>query len=141
MRHQRSISLLMIDIDQFKLYNDHYGHQQGDDALKTVALAIQQSLSRPSDLAIRYGGEEFLVVLPDTELVGAIQIAHRIQQALAKVRLKHEYSSIDNYLTISCGVAQTVPKRNDKIKTLIQQADIAMYKAKFSGGNETTSFS
>ena len=139
-RHQRSIAVIMIDIDQFKSYNDHYGHQAGDDALKTVAESIKQSLSRPSDLACRYGGEEFLVVLPDTDVVGGFKVARRIQNALFKVHMTHEYSDIQEYLTISCGVAHIIPKRSDKIGSLIKQADIAMYKAKFSGGNETFAF-
>lgn len=139
-RHHRSISAIMIDIDKFKYYNDHYGHQMGDDALRTVAEAITQSLSRPSDLPIRYGGEEFLVILPDTDVVGAFKIARRIQEALYKVRLQHEYSAVANYLTICCGVATCIPKRSDKPDSLIKQADIALYKAKFSGGNKAVAF-
>ncbi len=139
-RHHRSIAVIMIDIDLFKSYNDHYGHQMGDDALKTVAESIKQSLSRPSDMACRYGGEEFLIILPDTDVVGAFKVARRIQNALFKVRILHEYSDIENYVTISCGVSNITPKRSDKISNLVKQADIAMYKAKFSGGNKTFTF-
>jgi len=139
-RHHRSIAVIMIDIDQFKSYNDHYGHQMGDDALKAVAESIKQSLSRPSDLASRYGGEEFLVILPDTDVVGAFKVARRIQNALFKVHMHHAHSAIQDYITISCGVAHIIPKRSDKVSVLIKQADIAMYKAKFSGGNKTFAF-
>ena len=139
-RHHRSIAVIMIDIDQFKSYNDHYGHQMGDDALKTVAESIKQSLSRPSDLACRYGGEEFLVILPDTDVVGGFKVARRIQNALFKVRIPHEHSQIQDYLTTSSGVAHIIPKRGDKINVLVKQADIAMYKAKFSGGNRAFAF-
>lgn len=139
-RHHRPIAVIMIDIDQFKSYNDHYGHQMGDDALKAVAESIKQSLSRPSDLACRYGGEEFLITLPDTDVVGAFKVARRIENALFKVHMPHEFSSIEDYVTISCGVAHIIPKRGNKISDLVKQADIAMYKAKFSGGNKTYSF-
>lgn len=140
-RQQHPVSLIMIDIDKFKDYNDHYGHQAGDDCLKIVAQALKQSLSRPSDLAVRYGGEEFLVVLPDTEITGAIQLARKFQKVLENVNIKHEYSDIANHLTVSCGVASYTPKRSDKVRALVNQADIAMYKSKFSGGNRTISFS
>lgn len=140
LRQKSPLAVLMIDIDQFKSYNDNYGHQMGDDALKTVAQAIKQSLSRPADLACRYGGEEFLVILPDTDIVGAFKIGRRIQEALYKVHIRHEHSPVKDYITISCGVADIIPKRNNTLSSLVKQADIAMYKAKFHGGDQVMTF-
>jgi len=139
-RHKRLISIVMIDIDQFKSYNDHYGHQMGDDCLHTVALALHQSLSRPSDLAIRYGGEEFMVILPDTDSTGAYRIIKRFQEVLDKIHTTHSHSTVSDHVTVSCGIASTIPSRADKSTTLVNQADIALYKAKFSGGNCIVTF-
>jgi len=139
-RHNRVITVVMIDIDQFKAYNDHYGHLMGDDCLHMVALALQQTLSRPSDIAIRYGGEEFMAILPDTDSTGAFNIIHRFQKLLEKIHTPHKYSSVTDHITVSCGIATITPGRTDKAKTLINQADIALYKAKFNGGNCTVIF-
>jgi len=139
-RHNRVISIVMIDIDQFKSYNDHYGHQMGDDCLHTVALALQQTLSRPSDLALRYGGEEFMVILPDTDSTGSFKIIKRFQDVLDKIHTPHSHSTISDHITVSCGIAEITPTRSDKSSTLINQADIALYKAKFNGGNCIVTF-
>lgn len=139
-RHNRSISMIMIDIDHFKLYNDHYGHQKGDACLQIVAQGLKNTLSRPADLAIRYGGEEFMLVLPDTDISGANKIAGRLQDMLQAISIPHEYSSVSDHVTVSCGIASMTPRRNDKSSTLIHQSDIAMYKAKFKGGNRTVLF-
>jgi len=139
-RYNRVISIAMIDIDQFKSYNDHYGHQMGDDCLHTIALALHQTISRPSDLALRYGGEEFMVILPDTDDAGAFRIIKRFQDVLDKVHTPHGYSTVSDHVTVSCGIASITPTRTDKSATLINQADIALYKAKFNGGNCTITF-
>jgi len=139
-RHKRVISIVMIDLDQFKSYNDHYGHLMGDDCLHTIALALHQSLSRPSDLALRYGGEEFMAILPDTDDIGAFRIIKRFQEVLDKIHIPHKFSTTADHVTVSCGIASITPTRSDKASTLINQADIALYKAKFNGGNSTVIF-
>ena len=130
----------MIDIDKFKSFNDHYGHQMGDDCLKITAEAIRQTLSRPADLAIRYGGEEFIIVLPDTDSAGALSIARRFQTVLTKISMPHDYSEVADHITVSCGISNIIPKRSNNLASLIHRADIAMYKAKFNGGNQASVF-
>ena len=139
-RYKRPISVIMIDIDKFKSYNDHYGHQMGDDCLKITAQALKQSLSRPADLPVRYGGEEFIIILPDTDSAGALSIANRFQSVLNKITIPHDFSDVANHITVSCGISSMTPKRNDNISSLVQHADIAMYKAKFNGGNQSLVF-
>ncbi|MBW2187262.1 MAG: diguanylate cyclase, partial [Deltaproteobacteria bacterium] len=103
LRSAKSLSLLMIDIDFFKAYNDLYGHQQGDTCLKLVAKALTQSCKRPADLVTRYGGEEFAVILPETDAANACQVAKRIQQCLLEQGIKHEGSSVNSCVTVSIG--------------------------------------
>jgi len=126
----------MIDIDHFKLYNDHYGHQQGDFCLRQVAKTIQSSLEHDDDLGARYGGEEFAVVLPNTNKKNAEHVAKRILSHLNQQQLKHGKSPTDQCVTISIGVGECYPDtmHNDK-NYLIKNTDKALYNAKKKGRN------
>lgn len=134
-RQQRPLALLYMDIDYFKPFNDTYGHDAGDNCLKQVAAQIQAVLGRPSDLAARIGGEEFVVLLPDTDAEGALVIAANIQAELAQQAIPHESSQVSNLVTLSIGVASQVPDSQSKPKALLKAADAALYQAKASGRN------
>ncbi len=139
-REELSIALIMIDIDYFKLYNDHYGHEAGDRCLYTVAQTIRQAVKRPSDFVARYGGEEFAVILPNTERIGAETVANSIQKAIHDLQLPHAQSPISSYITLSIGISIQIPTSEDFI-ILIQTADHALYKAKHQGRNRIQSWS
>jgi len=135
-RKQQSLSLLMIDLDEFKKYNDHFGHQAGDECLKQVAQAIAATCRRPMDYVARFGGEEFAAILPNTDLTGAIAFAEQLRQQLLALQLDHAPSSKMPYLTVSIGVACT--DTSDKELTsedLLKRADTALYDAKRQGRN------
>lgn len=134
-RARSPLALIMFDVDYFKKYNDHYGHQLGDEALKRLAAIVRQVVVRQSDLAARYGGEEFAILLPETAESGAEQIAVRLQEEIHKAAILHQKSSIDRLLTISVGVAALVPDNSNSPRDLVHAADIAMYNAKASGRN------
>ncbi len=134
-RNQSPLSLIMIDIDNFKLFNDFYGHVHGDECLKRVAEAIKNSLERPTDLAARYGGEEFSCILPSTSLAGAAQLAEQIRINIYQLAIPHPKSLTDSIVTISLGVSQIIPTQGDKITEFIQQADRKLYRAKKEGRN------
>lgn len=138
-RTASSLSLLMIDIDHFKLYNDHYGHQSGDVCLKTVAQTLKSHFSRPHDLVARYGGEEFVCLLPGCEPEGALLKAQQLCQAIAHLHIPHATSPTAPNVTISIGVASFKPTADDTPDMLIAQADALLYKAKHSGRNQATS--
>jgi diguanylate cyclase (GGDEF)-like protein len=138
-RDRRPLSLLMIDIDCFKLYNDHYGHIQGDECLRRVARALGQGATRPRDFLARYGGEEFVLVLPDTDLVGAERVAARCRDALLSERLPHERSPVAPSVTISVGVSTIVPTDHDDSVRFIEAVDRLLYRAKQSGRNTVVS--
>jgi two-component system chemotaxis family response regulator WspR len=129
------LSLILIDIDFFKLYNDHYGHQKGDDCLRKVARTIEESATRSTDLVTRYGGEEFGVVLPDTGLKGALEIAEQLRINIERLNIEHRYSKSSGCVTISLGVAATIPTRNSHQNSLITAADRGLYLAKKEGRN------
>jgi len=135
-RNRTPISLLMLDIDYFKLYNDTYGHQKGDSCLKTVAQILSDNEKRPADLAARYGGEEFAVILPETDIQGAKEIATNILQTIRNATLPHKTSQISKYLTASLGVATMTAQRGDQPEVLISHADRALYQAKGQGRNQ-----
>ena len=132
-RNSTSLSVIMIDIDYFKIFNDTYGHLQGDHCLYEVAQAIKMALKRPKDLAIRYGGEEFLTILPDTNLEGAIVIAETIGKSIKDLKIENLNAEISNLVTVSLGIATIIPHKTMKPKNLIARADQALYLAKQNG--------
>ena len=134
-REGGTISLIMCDIDFFKLYNDTYGHQLGDDALCDVAKAISKSFNRAGDFVGRYGGEEFIVILPNTAAEGAMNIAETVRMNVQQLQIAHEKPTVHQYLTLSLGVAVMVPSQESSAKTLIHMADKALYEAKRRGKN------
>jgi diguanylate cyclase (GGDEF)-like protein len=134
-RDQKPVSLIMIDIDHFKAYNDTYGHQRGDDCLKQVAAIIGENVKRPADLAARYGGEEFAVVLPDTGAKGAAEMAELIKRSIEAVAIPHAKNSAAPVVTVSLGVATLEPDRILNPSDLIERADKALYAAKNGGRN------
>ena len=135
LREKNTLSLLMIDLDEFKLYNDTYGHTMGDEALRRFANVLKSCVSRPTDLPVRYGGEEFAIILPNTELAGAKKIAELIKSQMAIQDIKHEEASARPYLTASIGIAEANPTTGVSIEEFIGTADKALYKAKESGRN------
>ena len=138
-REQKPLSLIMCDIDSFKLYNDHYGHLMGDRTLKAVAQVIQSAAKRPADLAARYGGEEFAIILPDTDQRGAIRVAEELRKAVLHLRILHQVSVTHPFVTVSLGIASTLPCGEPTTRSseeLIRNADRAMYQAKHGGRNQ-----
>jgi diguanylate cyclase (GGDEF)-like protein len=138
-RHQRSLAFVLCDVDSFKSYNDHYGHQAGDECLKQIATAIRACCNRPADMASRYGGEEFALVLPDTDLAGATRIAEAARQAVAELRISHVQSTTGPYVSISGGIAILLWEINMTAEELIAAADRSLYRAKDEGRNRMIS--
>jgi diguanylate cyclase (GGDEF)-like protein/PAS domain S-box-containing protein len=136
-RNKKPISLILLDVDFFKNYNDFYGHQAGDLCLMTVAEAIRKMNRRPGDLGARYGGEEFVVVVPETDSAGAWNVAENIRQELVSRQITHGRSTAAPYVTISCGLATIMPSADIEPKVLIEMADKALYHAKQAGRNCT----
>ncbi|NMD69268.1 diguanylate cyclase [Bacillus sp. DNRA2] len=134
-RNIQPLSLIMLDIDCFKDFNDNYGHQSGDQCLKVVARTIKESLRRPSDFVCRYGGEEFAVVLPETHQEGGLQLAEKISEAIELLQIPHAKSDVSNFVTCSIGVATLIPSPINDVSELIQLADQALYQSKDSGRN------
>ncbi len=134
-REGAPISIIMIDIDYFKFYNDTYGHQDGDDCLKEVARALDDALERSGDFVSRYGGEEFVAVLPNTDLAGAMVVAENMKANVSDLKLKHESSKVSDHVTISLGVGSISPSRRSEPSDLILEVDKALYKAKQNGRN------
>jgi diguanylate cyclase (GGDEF)-like protein/PAS domain S-box-containing protein len=137
-RFHLPISLILIDVDFFKLYNDSYGHAQGDECLKQIACAIRGCIHRSHDLAARYGGEEFGCILPETDLKGAAVVADSVLNAVLSCKIPHEYSPVSSIVTISIGCFCMIPEREDKPSVLIKEADVLLYKSKASGRNQIT---
>ena len=135
-RYSKHLSLIMIDIDFFKHYNDTCGHKKGDACLRKIATALKHTLKRPGEFVARYGGEEFVAVLPDTDITGAGVVAESMRSGVRSLGIEHNGNPDVGEVTISLGVASTVPK-NGKItsETLVIEADKALYKAKQSGRN------
>jgi diguanylate cyclase (GGDEF)-like protein len=139
-REQKSIALILIDIDYFKFYNDSYGHQGGDDCLIQVAQAIAKVPQRVVDLVARYGGEEFAVILPNTSIEGALLVAESIQEAIANLDIPHQNSMVSDRITLSMGVASLIPTTEQSLETLIAHADEALYAAKKQGRNQAIAY-
>ncbi|MBL1209335.1 diguanylate cyclase domain-containing protein [Geminocystis sp. GBBB08] len=135
LREQNPLSMIMIDIDYFKLYNDFYGHQKGDDCITEVAQCINFVVKRPSDLVARYGGEEFAVILPNTDLQGALIVAELIHNAINSLSIPHEKSPVSNCITLSMGIGCLIPNHQRQPENLICDADKALYLAKNQGRN------
>lgn len=138
-RNAGTIALLMLDVDFFKQYNDHYGHPVGDECLRAVGSIVQEHANRPSDLAARYGGEEFVVVLPDTDAEGAVSVAEKIRIAIEQKQMEHTLAPT-GALTVSVGVAVWAPHGADTPSMLTAAADKALYEAKKQGRNRVVSF-
>jgi diguanylate cyclase (GGDEF)-like protein len=136
LRHQRSIALLLLDIDYFKLLNDTYGHITGDESLVKIGGIIKESLTRSTDIAARYGGEEFVVLLTDTGKEEAKKIANMLRQKIETLKIPHKESSVSKYVTVSIGVTSTIPDISSSHEELLKTADIALYQAKSCGRNQ-----
>ncbi|MDD5248363.1 MAG: diguanylate cyclase [Rhodocyclaceae bacterium] len=137
-RCQRSgqpLALLMIDIDHFKAYNDHFGHGAGDRCLAAVAALLARNLARPGDAVTRYGGEEFAVILPETKLEGAVRIAERLREGVAALAIPHAPAAGTPIVTISVGCAAAIPDEGGSPAALFALADRKLYDAKAGGRN------
>ncbi len=132
-REQVPIAIILCDIDHFKLFNDEYGHVEGDNCLKQVAQGIRRSVKRPADLVARYGGEEFAVVMPNTDTIGAIKIAEKIKKEIEALGIKHVRSKVARHVSLSIGVGSTVPDRSDGPEAFINEVDQFLYQAKKAG--------
>lgn len=137
-RQQRPLSIIMLDIDHFKLFNDSYGHPAGDECLKQVAKAILTALRRPTDILARYGGEEFIALLPNTDLEGATLVSENICRTIFELQLPHRTSTTAPVVTASIGTASCIPANRSSLSKLIQQADNSLYRAKTQGRNRVS---
>jgi two-component system, chemotaxis family, response regulator WspR len=136
-REKAPLSLILIDLDEFKKYNDTYGHVAGDDCLRQIAEVLKAGTRRPGDLAARFGGEEFMVVLPNTPLPGALVVAESLRANVAKLSIPHAGSNTARHVTMSSGVASCVPSAERSIAQFVGTADAALYQAKQAGKNRT----
>lgn len=134
-RSGQPLSLLLVDIDHFKLYNDQFGHQKGDEALRRVASLLESGLHRAGDFLGRYGGEEFGVILPETDLEGAVRVAQTLRDTVVEAAIPHPVSGVDCYITISVGCSTLLPSAGGSWEELLQTADKALYGAKERGRN------
>ncbi len=136
-RDKKPIALMLIDIDYFKNFNDHYGHLKGDECLITVAQSLVSSIRRPADSVWRYGGEEFAAILPDTD--NAIALAELFRSAVEHLQIPHQYSEVSQVITISIGVCQIIPEQTSDPVRFIETVDKALYRAKHTGRNRVCS--
>ena len=134
------LSIVMVDVDFFKFYNDHYGHQEGDNCLKAVAKAMAGSVGRTSDFVARYGGEEFIAVLPNTDETGAVMIANNILENVRKLKIPHDKSTVAGHVTVSVGVSSGKVSFPQNWKEYVKRADDALYRSKRNGRNRFTFF-
>lgn len=139
LRTESWISVIMMDIDFFKPYNDNYGHAAGDDCLRKVAEALETSLRRSADTVARYGGEEFVAILPGTDPHGALVVAENMRHSVESLAIEHAYSAVSPLVTISAGVASAIPMTESSAGTLVASADKRLYEAKSSGRNRVES--
>jgi diguanylate cyclase (GGDEF)-like protein len=136
LRQGSSLSLVMVDVDQFKLFNDEYGHQAGDDCLRRVAGALKLRLKRPADLLARYGGEEFVCLLPDTDMPGVQALAWQMCQDVQSLAIAHSASPVASHVTVSVGVCVKPPGAASSAAELLRGADVQLYRAKSRGRNQ-----
>jgi hemerythrin len=134
-RSRSPLGLLMIDVDFFKRYNDHYGHQAGDACLKLIAATVSGAMLRGTDLLARYGGEELVVILPDTDWQGTQQVAERVLDAVTALALPHAHSDVAGHVTVSIGGTSRIPSYGTAGEALLTEADAALYRAKEAGRN------
>ena len=139
LRTESPLSLIMIDIDEFKKFNDHLGHLAGDDCLRRVARLLEASLQRASDLMARFGGEEFVALLPNSDHSGALALAEDIRQKIQDLAIEHPASTVEPVVTVSLGVASCSPQRGQDPASLVLSADRALYQAKQNGRNQVRS--
>ncbi|MGF7185863.1 diguanylate cyclase (GGDEF)-like protein [Desulfitispora alkaliphila] len=137
-RYGNSLSLVMIDIDHFKNYNDTYGHLEGDECLRKVAAAMQSIPKRNTDIVARWGGEEFACLLPDADEASANEIAEELRKKVMALQIPHESSQVSDVVTVSLGVATMVPQKGQQPDVLVKKADQALYNAKKSGRNRVS---
>ncbi|ETR67483.1 MAG: response regulator receiver modulated diguanylate cyclase [Candidatus Magnetoglobus multicellularis str. Araruama] len=138
-RDKKTISLLMIDVDHFKAFNDHYGHGAGDICLKKIAQTLESCIKRPGDMVGRYGGEEFMVVLPDCIHSGAVTIAEEMRQKIEMLNIPHKYSSVADHVTVSIGVKSKLCESEITSQEMMNDADQMLYLAKEQGRNRVVS--
>jgi len=138
MRTSEPLTLIMVDVDFFKLYNDTYGHQAGDECLRKVASVLSDTITRSGDLVARYGGEEFIIALRNTDTLGGQKVGENLRQSVEDLRIPHSASEIADYVTISLGVVTIVPEGGHCYNELIDMADQFMYQAKKSGRNRVS---
>ena len=134
-RDKKSLAVLMIDIDFFKPYNDNYGHGQGDETLRKVAKALEKTIKRASDFVARYGGEEFVILLKDINKDGVEAVANNLLNAVRELKITHEFSKIENYVTVSIGVSYYNSSSDITKLELLLKADETLYNVKNSGRN------
>jgi diguanylate cyclase (GGDEF)-like protein len=136
-KEKQPLCLILCDVDYFKLYNDFYGHQKGDDCLRQVAKAMADAIPHPQDLVARYGGEEFAVILPQCDVMDAFQLAEAVRTQVEKLKIPHVKSEVSNYISLSLGVGYMIPSLELSAEVLIAMADEALYAAKKQGRNQT----
>lgn len=138
--HNSMLSVLMMDIDFFKKYNDYYGHDAGDECIKAVAKAIASCVTRADDFVARYGGEEFIAVLPNTDKNGACEVAEKISESIKALNMPHDNSEVASYVTVSTGITTGIVTLKHNGSDFIKRADKALYKSKNLGRNRYTHF-
>ena len=136
LRDNKKITLIVIDVDYFKLFNDTYGHAEGDQCLKLIAFQLKQSLHRPGDIIARIGGEEFVALLPDIDERGALTVVENMQNNLKDAFIVHAASPVNDFVTVSIGIASAFPFDGVTALGLFKAADKALYKAKTKGRNQ-----
>lgn len=142
-RHMRSgaeLSLILLDVDQFKAFNDSYGHVSGDNCLRAIAGAMQKAVSRATDILARYGGEEFVLLLPETHLKGAVFLAEKVRKAISDLGIPHVHSGV-GHVTASLGVASARLVQGSSARDIVEEADVQLYAAKASGRNRVAAHS